>query len=129
MKWIAYQSDETGRYEIYVRPFLAGAPSGAPSLGDGKWQVSKDGASAPTWRTDQELLMVRSDSTLLSVEVNTTPTFRAGTPQRLFQFPAGTAGMDVAQDGRRILLEVPAEQEKSQPITVVLNWDAGLKSK
>ena len=116
-------------FEIYVRPFIAVGPSGAPSLGDGKWQVSKDGASAPTWRTDKELLMVRSDLTLLSVDVNPIPTFRAGTPQPLFQFPAGTASMDVAQDGKRFLLEVPAELDKPQPITVLLNWDAGLKSK
>ena len=45
-------SNESGRYEIYVRPFMASGPSGAPSLGEGKWQVSRDGGATPKWSAD-----------------------------------------------------------------------------
>jgi len=44
MHWIAYESDESGRSEIYVRPFVPQGPSGTPAFGEGKWQVSKDGS-------------------------------------------------------------------------------------
>ena len=45
LRWIAYASNESGRYEVYVRPFMASGPSGAPSLGERKWQLSKNGGS------------------------------------------------------------------------------------
>jgi Tol biopolymer transport system component len=45
-RWIAYASNESGRYEVYVRPFTVSGPSGAPSLGEGKWQVSRGGGDS-----------------------------------------------------------------------------------
>jgi eukaryotic-like serine/threonine-protein kinase len=53
MRWIAYASNESGRSEVYVRPFLASGPSGAPSFGEGKWQLSRDGGDYnPKWSAD-----------------------------------------------------------------------------
>jgi serine/threonine protein kinase/Tol biopolymer transport system component len=128
IRWIAYTSDETGRNEIYVRPFLPSGPSGTPALGEGKWQVSKDGGSLPKWTAGgKELIFLGPNSTLMAVEVTTAPTIRTGIPQTLFRVPQGATGWDVTADGKRILLAVLAGQDTPQPITMVLNWQAGLK--
>ena len=52
MRWVAYASNESGRNEVYVRPFAASGPGGVPAFGEGKWQVSRDGGSQPKWRAD-----------------------------------------------------------------------------
>ena len=59
--------------------------------------------------------------------MSTVPAIRSGIPQALFRVPHGTTGWDVTADGKRVLLAVPAGQDTPQPITVVLNWQAGLK--
>jgi eukaryotic-like serine/threonine-protein kinase len=129
-KWIAYLSDESGRQEVYVRPFNASGPSGAPVLGDGKWQVSTDGANSftPTWREDSKELLFYSGLNVIAVEVSTAPTFRPDNPQVLFRFPLADGGA-ITPDGKRFLLSVVAAPDagKPQPITVVLNWPALLK--
>ncbi len=129
-RWIAYVSAESGRTEVYVRPFV---PSG-PSLGEGKWQVSKDGAvvSLPRWRGDgKEILFMGVGNTMTAVDVNGSgPAFQMDTPKQLFVAPAGN-GWDVTADGTRFLLAVEPGRSQNQttqtPITVVLNWQADLK--
>jgi Tol biopolymer transport system component len=128
MRWIAYTSDESGRNEIYVRPFTSTGPAGSPSLGEGKWQVSKDGGSSPRWTENgKELIFMGPNATLMSVGVSTAPSIRSEIPQALFRVPQGTTGWDVTADGKQILLAVPGGQNTPQPITVVLNWQAGMK--
>jgi hypothetical protein len=89
MRWIGYISNESGRNEAYVRPFLASGPSGAPALGDGKWQISKDGAQSLFWRDDdQEIVLLGLDGTLSSVEVSTSPSSVRALHDPCSAFPA-----------------------------------------
>ena len=128
MRWIAYNSDESGRHEIYVRPFSASGSSG-PSLGPGKWQVSKDGGTQPRWRADGKELIFRAPSgSPVSVDVGGAgPAFQPGVSQQLFAAPANN-GWDVTADGKRFFMAVPPNQKAiDEPITVVLNWQAELK--
>jgi serine/threonine-protein kinase len=128
-RWIAYTSDESGRYEVYVRPFVAG--SSEPTLGEGKWQVSKDGASGrPKWRADgKEILFPALNGSPMAVDVAASgAAFQMGTPKQLFAMPANS-GWDATADGKRFLATLsPVQQNNTQtPITVVLNWQAVLK--
>jgi eukaryotic-like serine/threonine-protein kinase len=137
-RWIAYKSDETGRWEIYVRQFVAAGPSGALSLGGGKWQISRDGAAHdardvrvgfPRWRADgKEILFGGPNGAVMSVEVDTNGgNFQPGVAKRLFTLPPGAGGWDVTPDGKKILAPVAQTAQASPtPITVVLNWRAEL---
>jgi Tol biopolymer transport system component/predicted Ser/Thr protein kinase len=131
MRWIAYASNESGRGEIYVRPFVTSGPSGAPSLGEGKWQISRDGGNYPKWRADGKEIIFQAPpngTRKMAVDVKTNgAAFEAGVPQQLFVTQADN-GWDVTGDGKRLLLAVPEIQRASQvPITVVLNWQEQLK--
>jgi len=130
-RWIAYSSDESGRDEIYVRPFspdLNGTASGG-----GRWQISNGGGVNPHWRGDsKELYFLGSDGKLMAVEVSGNPTFRAEAPRVLFQAPPQLviplfSSWDVTQDGKRFLFPAPAAPSVQAPITVVLNWPSLLK--
>jgi serine/threonine protein kinase len=130
MRWIAYTSNEAGRPEVYVRPFLASGPSGAPSLGDGKWQVSKDGGTLAKWLADGKDLLFRApNGSPMAVDVTATgAAFQAGVPKQLFATPPNVGDWDVTADGKRFLAAVPPGQQATQtPITVVLNWQAALQ--
>jgi eukaryotic-like serine/threonine-protein kinase len=134
-RWIAYSSDESGRDQIYVRPFDASVATGSSSVGGtavaGKWMVSKDGGLNPIWRHDgRELFYLSSvGGTAMAVEVNTSGVFQAGIPKALFKVPAGVLFWDVSTDGRRFLMAAPsaASAAAQPPFTVVLNWQAALK--
>ena len=123
-RYVAYTSNETGRYEVYVQTFPQHL---------GKWQVSTAGGSQPMWRSDgKEMFYISPDGEVMSVDVSTTSSeFRAGTPNPLFHQPLSDLemrnGYAVSPDGRRFLMLVPAGQAKPEPITVVLNWQALLK--
>jgi serine/threonine protein kinase len=128
-KWIAYSSDESTKFEVYVQPFPA---TGA------KFQVSTSGGTQPAWRRDgKELFYLTTDGKLMAVDVKLGSTFEQGIPKLLFQariptaFPGAFRNFYVASaDGRRFLFYSPiGESGTSQitPITVVLNWTAGLK--
>jgi Tol biopolymer transport system component len=122
-RWVAYSSNESGRFEVYVQPF--------PGPG-GKWQVSSDGGLAPHWRRDgKELFYLTSDHKLMAVAVRTGTTFELETPKSLFQVrirndPSGRH-YDVSADGQRFLVNAPLVEEDSPPITLVQNWPALLK--
>ena len=132
MHWIAYASDESGTNEVYVRPFLASGPSGSPSLGDGKWQISKGGGSSPKWRNGGKEIVYQMPplgTVKMAVQVKANGSaFEAGIPQKLFQAPVDY-GWDVTADGKKLLLAIEPNQtqQTSTPITVVLNWQALLK--
>ncbi len=122
-RWIAYDSDESGRPEIYVMPFPPGDGRTGKSL------VSSNGGSEPRWRADgKELYFLDPNHSLMAVDVSTQPTFQAATPQRLFS-PASFANdafffqYDVARDGKRFLMISPVEGAIPAPATVVLNWN------
>src|SRR5262249_940218 len=125
-RWVAYMSNESGRNEIYVRPFVASGSAG-PSLGDGKWQASRDGGGQPKWHSDKEIIF-RFQNARFAVDVNAAGTaFQIGTPKQLFT-SAPDAGWDATSDGKRFMMLMSATPQTSQtPITVVLNWQADLK--
>jgi len=124
-RWEAHGSNESGLYEIYVRPF--------PGPG-GKWQVSRSAGSQARWRGDgRELFYLSSDGKMMSVETKATASgFEAGPPKVLFEAPVTKpllypiAPFDVSADGQRFLIVCPVGGS-SPPLTVVVNWTEELK--
>ncbi len=132
-RFVAYQSDESGRDEIYVRTFSPDALASGTATG-GKWQISAGGGAEPRWRRDgKELYYVSSDGKLMDVAVTANPEFRAAAPKVLFAVPLQSSSpdlhiWDVTSDGRRFLVAVPAAQSAPVPFIIVLNWRAALKN-
>jgi serine/threonine protein kinase/Tol biopolymer transport system component len=128
--WIAYDSNESGKDEIYVRPFdaaFAAGPSSSTMI-TGKWMVSKDGGTVPLWRGDgKELFYLSPNGMAMAIDVNTAGLFQAGIPKPLFKVPSGVVYWDVTSDGKRFLMPAASVSSASAPFTVVLNWQAGLK--
>ncbi len=117
-RWLAYQSNESGRPEIYVRDM-----SGA----GGRWQISTAGGVEPRWSHDGRELYYRNFSQLMSVAVTTASTFQAGKPEPLFEgiFDLRTnSGItyDVDPKGNRFLMMRPAEESTASSVMIVLNW-------
>jgi Tol biopolymer transport system component len=134
MRWVAYVSLETGTTaEVYVRPFRVSGQTGEPSLGEGKWQVSKDNGNWPRWHIDREIVFntAPSGTAVFATPVNTNDTaFESGVPERL-SFPANVGVDSTPQstpDGQRFLVEVSQVPRAARTsINVVLNWPALLK--
>jgi Tol biopolymer transport system component len=123
-KWLAYASDESGALEVYVQRY--------PELGE-KRQVSIGGGGQPQWRSDQrELFYLSADRAVSAVEVETGAGIAFGTPHPLFRAsvagnPADARDLYVAAaDGSKFLLEGPAEKAADRPITVIVDWTAGI---
>ncbi len=127
-RWLAYISDESGRFEIYVQPY--------PGPG-GKWQISTEGGTEPVWNRNGRELFYRSGDKMMAVDITTQPSFSAGKPRMLFEGPVPadpvrrSANYDVSPDGQRFLMLKPVEQAQAAPtqINVVLNWFEELKQK
>jgi eukaryotic-like serine/threonine-protein kinase len=130
-RWVAYVSNESGRYEVYVRPFAPGPlPHGISNAGL-KWLISDNGGTSPMWRKDaRELYYIDLDGKLMAVAISAGSAFKAGVPKFLFQAPPrasdGRTTWAPAADGKRFLFLVPETREPA-PLTVFLNWQAGLK--
>jgi Tol biopolymer transport system component len=123
--FIAYYSDDSGPYEVYVQPFPA---SGA------KWQISSGGGLQPRWRGDgKELFFMAPNKNLMAVDVNLgNGTFEAGVPKMLFQtrsigYPGPRNTYECSADGQRFLMNSLQSDAGSIPVNVVLNWTADLK--
>ena len=121
-RWIVYQSNESGRFEIYVRPF--------PQPG-GKWQVSTEGGHFPVWSADgKEIFYVGDDNRLTAVPVRAESGFELGTPEPLFEVRLRSVlgrAYDVSADGKRFLLNTALEDVRSASLTLVQNWTADLQ--
>ena len=123
-KWVAYSSNESGRWEIYVTSF--------PEA-HGKWQVSNTGGDQPRWRGDgKELFYLSTDSKIMAVPVKTGSNFDAGTPTALFQAnpremvaTSELFSYDVSNDGQKFLVNASLKTAMT-PMSVVLNWSAKL---
>jgi Tol biopolymer transport system component/predicted Ser/Thr protein kinase len=132
MRWVAYVSMEANRRsDVYVRPFGVSKETGAPELGERKWQVSKDGGNWPLWRSQNEIVFdtTPGGATIFAVPVETTATaFDSGVPERLFVMPSSGAssGADLTPDGQRFLVAAPTAGAPGR-IVMVLNWPALMK--
>jgi serine/threonine protein kinase len=118
-KWIAYDSEETGREEIFVGTF--------PNFG-GKWRVSSNGGTRPVWSRDgKELYYIALNGNLMAADVKSRPdgSFDAGAAKALFNTHTTSGLFDVTKDGRFLIPTVT--QQPAAPINVVVNWQAGLK--
>jgi len=119
-QWVAYASDESGEWEVYVTSYPGAA---------GKWQISRGGGSEPRWRSDgKELYYIDSGGMLNAVPISAEGTFSSGTPARLFPVHARTAisstdlfSYDVTKDGSRFIVNRFVKPEHSTPLTIVLN--------
>jgi len=123
--WLAYTSNESDRFEIYVQPY--------PGPG-GRWQISTEGGREPVWNPNGRELFYRNGNKMMAVDIATQPGFAASKPRMLFEgryepAPIPVANYDVSSDGQRFLMVKPAEQEQApkMQINVVLNWFEELK--
>ena len=124
-RWLAYQSDESGQYEIYVRPF--------PNVEDGQWQISNGGGTRPLWAPDgRELFYLASG--LMAVGVQTEPSFAPGNAEEVFggSYFASLRGpssltYDISPDGKRFLILKESAGGDSTGFIFVQNWFEELK--
>ena len=133
-RWIAYESNKSGQFQVYVKPF--------PNVDDAEHQISNEGGRAPVWSPNgRELFFVRR-SALMAAAVQLTPTFRAGNSTTLFEAGSlihdgrflGNTGRtyDISRDGQRFLMikDTSASAQTSGPnIIVVQNWHEELKQR
>jgi serine/threonine-protein kinase len=131
-RWLAYQSNESGQNQVYVRPF--------PDVNSGRWQVSPAGGTKPVWaRSGRELFYLDDAAGLTTVPIQTTPAFSAGNPTKLFDTRYHSAAQarsyDVSPDGQRFLVikDMPTGNQTasaaSPSMVVVLNWSEELKAR
>ena len=129
-RWLAYQANDSGQFEIYVRPY--------PEVSSGLWQVSTGGGNRPLWApTGTELFYLSPSGALMRVGVERGPTWVAGTPTKLlnegyFTVPSGNPGRtyDISPDGHRFLMITAgggSNQAAAPQIVVVQNWFGELK--
>jgi Tol biopolymer transport system component len=119
--FLTYDSDESGRYEVYVRAF--------PGPG-GKWQVSAAGGFLPRIRGDgKELYYLSLDNKIMAVPIEESPAFHAGAPVPLFAVHPVTSGnvYDVAPDGKRFLVNTLPADQGSPPLSLLVNWTTLVK--
>ena len=126
-RWMAYASDESGQYEVYVRPF--------PEVEKGKLTVSTNGGNYPIWSRNGRELFYRSGDTVITVPVETDPSFNPGKSEILFRHMM-SGYWDISLDGKRFLTigaaesAVAASAADPQPkINIVLNWFEELKQR
>ena len=134
-RWVTYQSNETGRNEIYVRPFVPNQGEGAENQAGGQWQVSSAGGIMPTWRPDgREVYFLSPTGMMMGTPIRMTgATVEPGAPVELFNpriFGSGVDAQqgrqyDVARDGRFLINTVL--NEAPGPITLMQNWNPEAK--
>ena len=120
-RWVAYDSNESGRVEVYIQ---------AHPEPKGKWQVSNGGGQFPAWSPDgRELFYVSADSKLMAVKLKVDADAVApSTPVALFEVHLQGLGTSaVAPDGKRFLVSVPVDSAGQQPLEVIVNWPALIK--
>ena len=122
--WVAYKSNESGRFEVYVRPF--------PDMESGRWQVSTAGGEEPKWSPDGGQLLYQAGNRLMAVSIQATTGFATrGTAdvllERNYFFAPNRdyADYDMAPDGRLLMVSTGGQSDTRQ-INVVLNWDQEL---
>jgi Tol biopolymer transport system component len=125
-KWVAYASNESGNWEVYVSPFPAA---------NSKWQISAAGGEEPRWRRDgKEMFYLSADGKMMAVPVKIGATFESGPPVILFQtHPRQPVSImdafayDVTADGQRFLINTKVDEANTAPLSVILNWASDLE--
>ena len=120
-RWLAYISNESGRYEVYVQAY--------PGAGE-KITVSTDGGYEPVWSPDGRELFYRIGKRMMVASIQTSPVFRSSRPRELFEGPYLTGSdiaaiattYDVALDGEHFLMIEGGEEEGANQLHLVLNW-------
>jgi Tol biopolymer transport system component len=120
-RWLAYESDESGRFEIYVRAFRGA---------DRKWLISTNGGNVPLWSRDGRELYYFSDAhrTMMAVRIvagDAIDAITPGVPQALFKTPEPINDYDVSRDGR-FLMEQLVKEESPRALVLVSDWRARL---
>jgi Tol biopolymer transport system component len=127
-RWLAYDSNESGQFEVYVRPY--------PDADRARWQVSVDGGRQPLWSRDRRELFYRDFSgAVMSVPVVLAPDFSSGQPVKTLGGSVYDGGgpfmsartYDLSLDGRRFLMLKPVQSATAESLVVVLNWFEELK--
>jgi Tol biopolymer transport system component len=124
-RWVAYASNESGRWEIYVTSF--------PEA-HGKWQVSNGGGDQPKWRGDgKEIFYLSPEDKVMASSVTTGANFDAGAPTALFQAnpregvaTSEQVSYDISKDGQKFLINTQQRQGDAMPMSVILNWPSKL---
>jgi eukaryotic-like serine/threonine-protein kinase len=119
-KWVAYESDETGEWQVYISPFPGGG---------GKIQVSRSGGADPRWRHDgKEIFFLDPKGFLVAAAVDSVNSLSAGTATQLFQTHTRTAvsssdvfNYDVSPDGQRFLVDRYVKPSETPPLSIILN--------
>jgi len=128
--WVAFVSNESGTAEVYVAPVRGSA---------GKVRISTTGGIAPRWRRDgRELFYVAPETnSIMTVDVNTTPTFNAGPPVQLISMRGAPGSLrrprdvpyDVSPDGQQFFIVTPPDPSPASGISIVLNWTTGIATR
>jgi serine/threonine-protein kinase len=116
-RYVAYQSDETGRSEIFVQTY----PSG------GRWQVTTTGGTEPRWTSKGRELVYRNGPTIVAVPISLQP-FAAGTARPLFGV-ADMSGYDVSPDGQRFVIRTDPTSPERANFVLVTGWFEELRAK
>jgi Tol biopolymer transport system component len=126
-RWLAYASNESGNFEVYVRPF--------PETSSAKWQVSTAGGAEPTWSKDgRQLFYINGRNEMVAAEVPTGPTFSLGKQRPLFSVAQFTRtgpipSYSLAPDGEHFLMIREGESTQQSELIVAENWLGTLKGK
>jgi serine/threonine-protein kinase len=116
-RYVAYQSDESGRAEVYVQVYPTG----------NRWQITTAGGAEPRWTSGGRELIFRNGTTLFTIPIGLQP-FVAGTPQALFSIP-NLFAFDVSADGKRFVVAQDAESRDAANFVLVSGWFEELKAK
>lgn len=120
-RWLTYISNESGRNEVYLRPFPGP---------ERRWQISADGGTQAIWNPNGKEIFYRNGDRMMAVEVSTTPEVRLSSPRLLFErryaFGAGVtiANFDVSRDGQRFIMV--KDESTAGRLNIVLNWFSDL---
>ncbi|MGA8265520.1 MAG: protein kinase [Ignavibacteriaceae bacterium] len=130
MKWIAYQSDESGKFQIYIIPFNA---SSSTDKASGKWQLSVDGGTYPKWMDNgKKIFFFTPDNKIMAVDINESGnSLSPGKPYEIFKPGNNNISRIYAIDktGTKIIATVPNGQSIQPPVTLVANWQKELEGK
>jgi len=130
MKWIAYQSDESGKNQIYIISFN---PNNSTDKSGGKWQLSVDGGQFPEWMDNgKKVIFFTPDKKIMAVDINENGnSLSPGKPYQIFG--PGNLNIsriyDIDKTGNKIIVTVPNGQSIQPPVTLVTNWQKEVEAK